>query len=153
MGKVNTAYSYRIARATKLVLAGKVTKSVAGPYWWVESQTDSNVKYYVMVEVDQEEQPGEVVDTACFRYERVGVDGPFDRVGTGPDWQRQLDAMTDAHDLGYSPFNPGICQVNACPVCKHVLAAMLYAQIIPWPEDAPALTMELPVTISAAKVL
>jgi hypothetical protein len=132
MGKVTTAIQFRKQRAVRLVLADAVTQAATPHHYLVSSQIDpDHIKYLVKARFDWDEFPGSLLEGTC----------------TCQDWQRQLDAMDAAHEHGYPPTNPGISQVDGIPLCKHVLAVAYFTGALAWPEWAPALTMEVPVSI------
>jgi hypothetical protein len=133
MGKVTTAIQFRKRRAVRLVLADAVIQADIPHHYWVPSQSNPNVRYLVKARFDWDELPGSLLDATC----------------TCPDWQSQLDAMDAAHEHGYSPTNPGISQVDGIPLCKHVLAVAYFTGALMWPEWAPALTMQIPVSVIA----
>ena len=119
MGKIWTAWKLRLQRALKLVATGAVSPNGSPEHWLVRSQSGRG-GYDVCIRVDQEEQPGFVLDTYC----------------SCPDWSTQNLAMWDAEAQGYRPDNPGISQIDYCPACKHVLSVLLETGVIDGHTDA-----------------
>lgn len=103
---IKTAYELRLSRAQKLFAAGAVHLNGIPGSFDVQSQSDPDVVYEVMLHVDEE--LGWVLESHC----------------ECPDWLNMYHAMCE------HPMNPGISHVNYSPACKHVLGCLLEMDII-----------------------
>jgi hypothetical protein len=144
---MQTAIRSRQEKAVSLVLDNCVAQATMPHYYWVLDPTNSAVKYLVRARIDWEELPGSLLETRCTQYEQRGFNGPFDEVGPCYDWERQLEAINDILDQRGSPNQSYISQVDGLPLCEHVLAVVYFTGALAWPEWAPRLTIELPVSV------
>ena len=101
------AIQLRMARARQLVADGAVQSNGHVGHFLVNSQTGEG-NYDVTAHVDP--QTLQVMRTHC----------------QCPDWARMASAMEWwIEETGQSP-HPGISHIDYCPVCKHVLAALIH---------------------------
>lgn len=108
MGRVVTAFEMRLKRAQALVEQGAVRK-ISDGFFAVRSQNGSGDKeYHVIYRLSNDPR-------FVFSYARCSC----------PDWEKMREQIVRA------PWNlhPGISRIGFIPVCKHVLASLLHADV------------------------
>lgn len=145
---MQTAIRSRQEKAVSLVMDNCVAQAAVPHHYWVLDPANAAVKFLVKARIDWEELPGSLLETRCIQYEMRRYDGPFNVTGPCYDWQRQQELINDVLDCHGSPNQSYVSQVDGLPLCKHVLAVCYFTGALMWPEWAPQLTVELPVSVT-----
>jgi hypothetical protein len=115
MGYTLTAFDLRMQRAQELVRQGAV-RQLGDGLFAVRSQ---GRRGELAVRVKLSQSPCVLLDECSCTCE---------------DWARMAEAMLE------HPLNPGISQIDSLPACKHLLAALLYANVLGAAHEAAALS-------------
>jgi len=110
-----TAFDLRMQRAQELVQQGAV-RQIGDGLFAVRSQ-GGRAEYAVRVKLSR--SPCALLDEGSCTCE---------------DWARMAEAMLE------HPLSPGISQIDSRPACKHLLAALLHANVLGAAHEAAALS-------------